>query len=707
MRKTLRKITTVLLTVVLALSASVAALAAQTYSDIWKEGTDGSWTAFDKNGQQVTNAWLCDDAVNGNGKNVWYLMGTDGKMIAAGLVQDGTGNYYSIETEHNGYYGMLRYKSGTYDGIYLELESEHNGSFAAIKNKEGIEALKAKYGVTSVADINNSNIVNSSEISGSNNGKSVGTIVGGGSVSGGSVGLSIGGKVTVKQISSTPETSTAAEQDVINNFVSTYISAGMSDFEKEMVIVKWMADHISYDKETYKKHYSHSEGWNPKSYTSEGALIDGLAVCDGYSYAFCKLAAASGLEAVKVGNDSHSWNQVKLGGKWYHVDVTFFDPDHEEREDGLFYAKWCYLNMSDAETEKVLFHEKPWSSYHASNGGEFGTKATDAYFNGKNEDVRTDTIQNNLNKFYDKMLSGGTVDRIFTYSAEAGGKEKTASEIIEYMRELAGRKELMKRIVIRCDDESFITSGHSIEESRTIYKDIESIVNAYDFDGEFRNIIKAETGISVRSTNEAMFKGNVFYYYGVGAVKFEYGNAESEYTVTFINEDDEVVFSQSGTTRKSLNEIGNVFFNAPDGYVMVDKSQEITEGDGLANCEGNFIIRPYTDTFKATARVTKNIKYAFDCYVNDVGIIYSQCNIQGRIGDPIVIPEIEGYRFVAYGSLYPREEDVLYASDNGSCIYLRYEPVGGAAVTSLDSEETFDESVENMDETDETMEKAE
>jgi hypothetical protein len=106
----------------------------------------------------VTNAWLCDDAVASNGQNIWYLIDSNGNMISAGLVQDQTGNYYSLETNHNGYYGMLRYQSGSYDSISLDLENGHGGSFAAIKNTDGIEALKAKYGVT-IVNIDNSNCV--------------------------------------------------------------------------------------------------------------------------------------------------------------------------------------------------------------------------------------------------------------------------------------------------------------------------------------------------------------------------------------------------------------------------------------------------------------------------------------------------------------------------------------------------------------------
>ena len=118
-----------------------------TYSTFWQQSADGSWTVKDRSGRTVTNAWLCDDAVKANGQNVWYLLGTDGKMETAPLVQDATGNYYSLETSHNGFYGSLRYKNGNYDGIYMEFSQRHDGTFGRIINQSAIDALKEKYGV--------------------------------------------------------------------------------------------------------------------------------------------------------------------------------------------------------------------------------------------------------------------------------------------------------------------------------------------------------------------------------------------------------------------------------------------------------------------------------------------------------------------------------------------------------------------------------
>lgn len=133
------------------------------YSKYWEQDFDGVWHIYNSKGQMLTDCWLCDDAVPENGLNVWYLIDSNGDMVSAPLVQDLTENYYSLETEHNGHFGMLRYQTGIYNAIYLELESRHNGSFAAIRNEDGLAAMKATYGVKKVA-IDNDNCVYTSRI---------------------------------------------------------------------------------------------------------------------------------------------------------------------------------------------------------------------------------------------------------------------------------------------------------------------------------------------------------------------------------------------------------------------------------------------------------------------------------------------------------------------------------------------------------------
>lgn len=133
-----------------------------TFSQFWKQDASGFWYVVNNKGETIKNAWLCDDAVLGNGKNAWYLLGADGRMLTAGLVQDNTGNFYSLETTHAGLFGMLRYKDGFYDcngqAVYLKFSQKHDGTYGAVINPEGLEKLKAIYGITKY-NVGNENAV--------------------------------------------------------------------------------------------------------------------------------------------------------------------------------------------------------------------------------------------------------------------------------------------------------------------------------------------------------------------------------------------------------------------------------------------------------------------------------------------------------------------------------------------------------------------
>jgi len=55
------------------------------------------------------------------------------------------------------------------------------------------------------------------------------------------------------------------------------------------------------------------------------SLVLGRAVCEGYVAGFKYLLKLMGIESKKVFSKAmnHCWNYVRLGGSWYHVDVTF------------------------------------------------------------------------------------------------------------------------------------------------------------------------------------------------------------------------------------------------------------------------------------------------------------------------------------------------------------------------------------------------
>lgn len=71
--------------------------------------------------------------------------------------------------------------------------------------------------------------------------------------------------------------------------------------------------------------------------TAEGALLYGVAECDGYSDAFYLLCSLAGMEVgfqhgdtIDSEDDStHLWNTICINDRWFFVDMTWDDVDDE------------------------------------------------------------------------------------------------------------------------------------------------------------------------------------------------------------------------------------------------------------------------------------------------------------------------------------------------------------------------------------------
>ena len=84
-----------------------------------------------------------------------------------------------------------------------------------------------------------------------------------------------------------------------------------------------------------------------------GVFVKGKAVCEGYAKAFKMLMGIADIDCVlvtgNVGEDDipHAWNMIKLDNSWYHVDVTYDDPNPETKE-----IVYLYLNVTDEVIER-------------------------------------------------------------------------------------------------------------------------------------------------------------------------------------------------------------------------------------------------------------------------------------------------------------------------------------------------------------------
>jgi len=98
-----------------------------------------------------------------------------------------------------------------------------------------------------------------------------------------------------------------------------------SQYTKIKSVHNYLIDNLEYD----------STISNENIYNIYGALINKLTVCEGYTKAFKYILDELEIENIFVfgtginkngERESHSWNYVKLEGKWYAVDVTWDDP---------------------------------------------------------------------------------------------------------------------------------------------------------------------------------------------------------------------------------------------------------------------------------------------------------------------------------------------------------------------------------------------
>lgn len=97
-------------------------------------------------------------------------------------------------------------------------------------------------------------------------------------------------------------------------------------------VIKRLADHISYDYETLKKLDDETATDEEKIMCASmiGGLINKTCVCSGYAEVVRNVFACCGIEVRYISGNNvdpekkgHAWNQIKLDGVWYNMDLTW------------------------------------------------------------------------------------------------------------------------------------------------------------------------------------------------------------------------------------------------------------------------------------------------------------------------------------------------------------------------------------------------
>ena len=147
----------------------------------------------------------------------------------------------------------------------------------------------------------------------------------GGYRSDGAIGGTSGSDVCLYTFYYYPYYYTSAEQEAeVNAKVESILDelslTGKSDYEKIQAIYQYLTGHIKYG------------GSAPFKYTAYGALVNNLAVCQGFSTSFYRLCLEAGVDAriIKCIAMDHAWNIVRFRGQYYEMDCTWDAGDSPE-----------------------------------------------------------------------------------------------------------------------------------------------------------------------------------------------------------------------------------------------------------------------------------------------------------------------------------------------------------------------------------------
>jgi len=219
------------------------------------------------------------------------------------------------------------------------------------------------------------------------------------------------------------------------------INDSMSSIQKIKAIHDWLVNHTEYDTEGYSTGNISSD-----SYTAEGLFKTGRAVCDGYSKAFQQMAESAGFEAIKVNGigfnskgqtETHAWNQVKVDGKWYNIDVTWDDPV-TNGDIGFDNLRYKYFLVPDS----IIYKD-----HTADPGQQINTCTAEQPMNQIINEVMEEDIANHKNYFY-----CGSYKEVSSITKPLADKRTTEFTIIYLTKNMPDVQKIMDTALYAHDD---------------------------------------------------------------------------------------------------------------------------------------------------------------------------------------------------------------------------------------------------------------
>ncbi len=131
--------------------------------------------------------------------------------------------------------------------------------------------------------------------------------------------------ITIEKLYSDDDITAINEK--IESIKSEVIDDDMSDREKIEAFHDYVINNSSYDEErAVDIENGNTENSTYNSHKANGPLLEGKALCSGYSDAMKLYLDQLGIPNYKIANDNHIWNLVYIDNQWLHLDLTWDDP---------------------------------------------------------------------------------------------------------------------------------------------------------------------------------------------------------------------------------------------------------------------------------------------------------------------------------------------------------------------------------------------
>lgn len=274
-----------------------------------------------------------------------------------------------------------------------------------------------------------------------------------------------------------------------------HIRHDMNDFEKVMTVHDYMVLNYQYD---------------TTGIVNDITIMNGKkGMCMSYAFAFNHIMNQLGIESTYVSSEAmhHAWNLVKIDGNWYHIDVTWDDPEFDH------YAH-VHHNYALESSYKISYHPNPYHMHiDADNDGRVDC---DCHYGYNLNGIRAGST------LYDNASwRSGTSAIVFANGKEywiSGDKLVCSDGKIIYPKLKTGNNWHINSKYVFSDPDA-IFAGLAVYDN-VLYFNTDKAIMSYDTESGITKTLKNEIGIHGLYIDNGVLK---YSKYNMENGHFEYG----------------------------------------------------------------------------------------------------------------------------------------------------------------------------------------